>query len=315
MVESDDANNSLTEEMVDYQTISLEAPINNTVDLMGTSFEVVQDQIIPGQEIDLGFTVQNEGMAAADPFAIDMYLSQDANIDPEKDFHLGTYDIRDGLDGKEDTGLKSVRYIAPEVEDSFWGDEDGTYYAGMVIDSANDIVESDKDNNSNLGSGLDYASTEVTGLEEIADLTTSSFDVMAETIDTGSTFEVSYEISNAGTASADMFSGGFFIFNEDYLLNHDALDVKDAPKAYFLAGNRSDALINLEANESTGTMTTQLVMPEDWDGFATGSGDYYIGFAADPYGDVAESNETNNSLLGMDIDYQKVYINVVPTDI
>ena len=315
VVESNDANNSLTGEMVDYQSISLEVPNNNTVDLMGTSFEVVQDQIVPGQEIDLGFTVKNEGMAAADPFAINMYLSQDANIDPEEDFYLGTYDIRDGLDGKEDTGLKSIRYMTPEAADSFWGEADDTYYAGMVIDSANDIVESDEDNNSNLGSGFDYASTHVTGLEEIADLTTSSFNVMAETIDTGSTFEVSYEITNTGTASADMFGAGFFIFHEDYLLDHDALNVKDVPKVYFSAGNRSDALIDLEANESTGMMTTELVMPEDWDGFATGSGDYYIGFAADPYNEIAESSETNNSLLGMDIDYQKVSINVVPTDI
>ena len=315
VVESNDANNSLTEEMVDYQTISLKAPNNNTVDLAGTNFKVVQDQIVPGQEIDLDFTVKNKGMAAADPFYIDMYLSQDANIDPEEDFRLGTYNIKNGLDGQNDSGPKSVSYIAPEVENSFWGDEDGTYYAGMVIDPADRIIESDESNNSNSANNVDYASTRVTGLEEIADLETSSFNVTPKTIDTGSTFEVSYEITNAGTASADMFSAGFFIFNKDYLMNHDALDVKDAPKAYFLAGNRSDGLISLEAGESTGTMTTELVMPQDWGGFATGSDDYYIGFAADPYGEVAESNEMNNSLLGMDVDYQEVSVNVAATDI
>ena len=315
VVESNDINNSLTGETVDYQTISLEAPNNNTVDLTGTSFEVVQDQIVPGQDFDLGFTVKNEGMAAADSFSINMYLSQDANIDPKEDFHLGTYDVKNGLDGKEDTELKSVRYIAPEAENSFWGNEDGTYYAGMVIDPANEIVETNEDNNSNLGNNLDYASTHITGLEEIADLTTNNFNVMADTIDTGSTFEVSYEIANAGTASADMFGVGFFIFHEDYLTNNDVLNVEDAPKVYFLTGDRSDALISLEAGKSTGTMTTELVMPEEWDGFATGSGDYYIGLAADPYGEVAESSETNNSLVGMDIDYQKVFIDVVSTDI
>lgn len=315
VVESNDANNSLTEETVDYQKIALEAPNNNTVDLVGTSFEVVQDEIVPGQDIDLGFVVKNEGMTTADPFSVDMYLSKDANIDPEEDYKLGTYDVKNELNGKEDNGLKSVRYIAPELEDDFWGDEDGTYYAGMIIDPDNAIVETNETNNSNSGSGLDYASTNVTGLEDIADLTTTSFGVMADTIDTGSKFKVSYEITNNGTASADMFGAGFFIFNEDYLTNHNALDVEDAPKAYFLAGNRADTLMNLEADRSTGMMTTELVMPEDWDGFAAGSGDYYIGFAADPYSQIAESNEMNNSLLGMDIDYQKVSINVAHTDV
>ena len=315
VVESSDANNSLTAETVDYQKIALEAPDNDTVDLVGTSFGVVEDQIVPGQEFNLDFNVKNEGMATADPFSVDMYLSKDANIDPEEDYKLGTYDVKSELLGKQDNGLKSVRYIAPEMEDDFWGDEDGTYYTGMVIDPDNHVVETNEDNNSNYGSGLDHTSTHVTGLEGIADLTTTGFGIMADNIDTGSKFKVSYEITNSGTASADMFGAGFFIFNEDYLTNHDALNVEDAPKAYFLAGNRADALINLEADQSTGMMTTELVMPEDWDGFAAGSGDYYIGFAADPYNQITESNEMNNSLLGMDIDYQKVYINVGSADL
>lgn len=315
VVESSDVNNSLTNEMSDYQKITLEAPNDDTVDLAGTHFEVVQDQIVPGQEFDLGFTVANEGLAMAESFSIDMYLSQDANINPEEDKYLGTYNITDGLEGSKDTGLKSVRYIAPDVEDAFWGDEDGTYYAGMVIDPANDIAESNEDNNSNLGMDMDSGSTNVTGLEDIADLKTSGFSVMAETIDTGSAFEVSYEIMNDGTDSAELFGAGFFIFTEDYLMNHDELAIEDAPQVYFLPGNETDALINLEAGATTGTVTTELVMPEEWAGFAGGSGDYYVGFAADPYGDIAESNEMNNSLVGEDIDYQKVAVNVVPMDI
>ena len=238
-------------------------------------------------------------------------LSQDATINPEEDFYLGTYDIRDGLDGNANTDLKSIEYTAPELADAFWGDEDGMYYAGMVIDPADVIAESNEENNSNLGMNLDHASANVTGLEEIADLATNGFDVIPETIDTGATFEVSYEIINNGTESAELTGAGFFIFNEDYLMNHDALSVEDVPKAYFLGGNREDAIINLEAGKATGTVTTELVMPEDWDGFAAGSGDYYVGFAADPYGEIAESNEMNNSLTGLDIDYQQVSVNVI----
>jgi len=315
VVESSDINNSLTKAGIDYQAIALEAPIDNTVDLVGTYFEVVQDQIVPGQKFDLGFTVKNEGLATTNPFVFDLYLSQDENISAEEDFRLGSYDIRDGLDGEEDTGIKSFRYTAPDGEEAFWDGGDGTYYAGMIIDPNDDIVESNEDNNSEQGMGLDYGSTEVTGLEKIAELEAKSFDVKSENIEVGSDFEVSYEILNNGTESADLFGAGFFIFDEDYLMNSDALSIDDVPQAYFLNGDRANATISLEAGESTGMMTTTLTMPENWAGFAGGSGDYYIGLATDVYGDIAESNEMNNSLIGMDTDYQMVTINMPSMDI
>lgn len=313
--ESSDVNNSLRGEMVDYQRIYLEAPKNDTVDLLGTHLEVVQDQIAPGHEFDLGFTVKNDGLAAAHPFSIDMYLSEDAHISPEEDLFLGVYDIRDGLEGMEDSGLRSVRYVAPDASDDFWGDEDGTYYAGMVIDPDNDIAESDEHNNSNVGKGIDFASTHVTGLETSADLKTVSFDVKSETIDTGSSYEVSYEIMNDGSESTGRFGAGFFVFTEEYLMNNDDLDIEDVPQVSFSAGNIADATLDLDAGVSTGMVTTELTMPEDWGGFASGSGYYYVGFAADPYGDITESNEMNNSLNGVGIDYERVFINVDSMDV
>ena len=316
VVESSDINNSLTEEMVDYQKISLEAPVNNTVDLVGTHFEVVQDQIVPGQQFDLGFTVANKGMAEVDPFYFELYLSQDEDINPEEDYYLGRYDIRDGLPGNDDIGLKSSRYTAPDAENPFWGEGDGAYYAGMIIDPANDIVETNEDNNSNVGDGLDYAQTSVTGLGTVADLKTNgSFNVVPEPIDTGATFEVTYDIFNEGTESADLFAAGFFIFTEDYLMNNNALSVEDVPQVYFLQGDREDSVISLDPATGTGVVTTELTMPTDWDGFALGSGEYYIGVAADVYDDIVESDEMNNSLVGEFIDYEKVNINVTPTDI
>ncbi|MDJ0590726.1 MAG: CARDB domain-containing protein [Pleurocapsa sp. MO_226.B13] len=316
VVESSDINNSLTEEMVDYQKITLEAPVNNTVDLVGTHFEVVQDQIVPGQQFDLGFTVANEGMAEVDPFYFELYLSQDEDINPEEDYYLGRYDIRDGLPGNDDIGLKSSRYTAPDAENPFWGEGDGAYYAGMIIDPANDIVETNEDNNSNVGDGLDYAQTSVTGLGTVADLKTNgSFNVVPETIDTGATFEVTYDIFNEGTESADLFAAGFFIFTEDYLMNNDALSVEDVPQVYFIQGDREDLAISLDPATGTGVVTTELTMPTDWDGFALGSGEYYIGVAADVYDDIVESDEMNNSLVGEFIDYEKVNINVTSTDI
>lgn len=319
VVESNDTNNSLTGEMVDFQKVALEAPNLDTVDLVGTHFEVVQDQILPGEQFDLGFTIENQGLGEADPFYFDLYLSQDENISAEEDFYLGRYDIRTGLGGGSDIGLKSSRYTAPEADDPFWSEGNGTYYAGMIIDPANDIAETDETNNSNVGEDLDYASTYANGLGELADLKTNGFQVTQNTINAGDTFDVTYDVFNEGEASADLFGVGFFLFTEDYLLNRDALSVEDIPQVYFWAGDREDAAISLEPATGTGSiaqgngMTTELAMPTNWAGFAGGSGNYYIGFAADPYGDIIESDETNNSLTAPFVDYEQVYINVNDT--
>ena len=259
-------------------------------------------------------------MGSVDRFYYELYLSQDANIDPEEDVYLGRYDIRDGLDGMEDTNLdgdipRSIRYTAPEADDPFWSEGDGAYYAGMVIDPANDVVESNEDNNSNVGKGLDYAQTYVTGLGTVADLKTNgSFNVEPDTINTGDEFEVTYDIFNEGTKGADLFAAGFYLFTEDYLMNNDALSIDDQPQVYFLQGDRDDSAISLDPATGTGVVTTTLTMPSDWDAFALGSGEYYVGVAADPYNDIVESDETNNSLMGEFIDYEKVTINVA-TDI
>lgn len=310
VVESNDTNNSLTGEMVDFQKVTLEAPVLNTVDLLGTHFEVVDDQIVPGQQFDLGFTIENQGLADADPFSFDLYLSQDANISAEEDIYLGKYNVRDGLAAQSDTGLKSSRYTAPDADNAFWAEGNGTYYAGMIIDPANDLAETNEENNSNLGKNLDYASAYVTGLGEVADLKTNGFKVTQNTINTGDNFEVTYDVFNEGTASAEFFGVGFFLFTEDYLLNHDALSTEDIPQVYFFQGDREDASISLDPATGTGRVTTELSMPTNWDGFAGGSGNYYLGFAADPYSDIVESDETNNSLVGQFIDYEQVTINI-----
>ena len=314
VVETDDSNNSFTEVGQDYQKVSInnaptnDAPTNDGVDLVGTHFEVVQDQITPGELFDLGFTVANEGTGEATPFSFDLYLSSDETITAE-DTKIGTYDIVENVAGGADTGLKSSRYRAPAADDALWNG-DGKYYAGMIINPEQDIVETNTANNSNVGENLDYASTQVMGLDSVGDLKAESLTLSSQSITAGTTFEATYEISNAGEAPADMFAAGFYVFTEDYLGSNDSLNMEDIPEAYFIQGDQASSLISLNAGEST-TMTTELTMPSDWDGFSAGSGDYYVGLAVDPFGDVAESDETNNSLNGENMDYVKVNVDVV----
>lgn len=100
------------------------------------------------------------------------------------------------------------------------------------------------------------------------------------------------------------------LFNKDYLNNSDRLALEDVPEAYFLSGDRDSASIDLEDNSSTGTMTTTLELPTDWQGLS-GSGNYYLGMAADIYNDVAESDKLNNNLNGEIVDYEQVFIDVI----
>jgi subtilase family serine protease len=312
VVESSDANNSLTGEMVDYQKVRLDAPVDNTVDLVGSHFDIVQDQVIPGQEFDLAFTIANQGLASADTFEFDLYLSADANISADEDYYLGSYRIPDSLAGESDSGIRSSRYTAPAADHPFWSKGDGQYFAGMIIDPKNDILETDENNNSNQGLNLDSVETNVTGLDKLADLKPSgNFDVKTDTLNPGDTVEVQYQIANDGNVGADLFAAGFYIFTEDYLTNHDELSIEDVPEVYYLQGDRASSLISLKAGTDTGVMTTQLTLPTNWEGFNTGNNEYYIGVAADAYGDIVESDELNNSLNGALIDYEKVTINVI----
>ncbi|MGL5796531.1 MAG: CARDB domain-containing protein, partial [Waterburya sp.] len=311
VVESSEINNSLTGEMKDYQKVTLDIPVDNTVDLVGKTFDIVPDQISPGQEFDLDLTIANQGETSSESFEFELYLSADANISADEDYYLGSYKVEDGMAAQSNSGLKSLRYQAPAADHPFWSKGDGQYFTGMIIDPKNDIVETNETNNSNQGLGLDTVETNVIGLDAIADLKTSGkFNVQANTLKTGATCEVEYQISNDGNAKADLFAAGFYIFTEDYLTNHDNLSIEDVPEVYFLQGDRASSLISLEPGANTGVMTTELTIPTDWEGF-TGSGEYYIGVAADPYGDIVESDELNNSLNGSLIDYEKVTINVI----
>lgn len=311
VVEPDDSNNSFTEVGQDYQKVSIDnAPINNNdgVDLVGTHFEVVQNQITPGELFDLGFTVENAGMGAADPFSFDLYLSADETITAE-DTKIGTYDINNSLAGGADTGIKSSVYRAPDADAALW-DGDGKYYAGMIINPNEDIAETNTANNSNVGEGLDSASTMAMGLDPVGDLKAESLTLDSQSITAGTTFEATYEISNEGEAPADMFAAGFYVFTADYLGSNDSLNIEDVPEAYFMQGDQASSLISLDAGESA-TMTTELTMPSNWDGFSAGSGEYYVGLAVDPFDDVVEGDEMNNSLNGMNMDYVQVNVDVV----
>jgi subtilase family serine protease len=295
VVERSDANNSLTGETKDYQKISLDAPVDNTVDLVGTHFNIAQDQILPGQTLDLGFTIANKGLAKAQNVKIDLYISQDENISADEDYYLGTYDIAE-IAGERDCGLKNYSYQTPDADNPLWSKGNGAYHVGMVIDPDNNIVETDETNNKNLGKDLDRSPVNVVGLGELPDLVVNSVNLNQENIQPGDTVEVQYQIANQGTETAELFAAGFYLVKKDYVVDSDGLSIDDVPEVYFFQGDRESSLLTLEPGTNTGVLTTEITLPTEWEGFDPNGGEYYIAVAADPYNDVLENEELNNSL-------------------
>ncbi|WP_158441900.1 CARDB domain-containing protein [Pleurocapsa sp. PCC 7319] len=306
VTEGDENNNSNNIADQDYQTVSIAAPDNTgAVDLEGSYFELGTDEIEAGGEVDLSFEVANKDIGHVGTFDIDLYLSHDENISADEDYYLGTYTIVDGIIGQTDTGVKSFTYHAPEAGDPFWQGGDAPYYAGMIIDPENLVAETDETNNSNFGEGLDFAST-----PKVADLMSKSLEIVGDTdtFSAGDTIEVQYEIMNEGTGAAEDFAAGFYLFDDEYATSNEELSIDDVPEVFFLQGDQASSLISLEAGESTGMVTTELTLPQEWDGYLNASGGLNLGVAADPYQDVDESNELNNSLNGAGVDYQEIFI-------
>ncbi len=321
--ETNEVNNSGQNAGLDYTSINV---INtgfdgssDPADLVITSFEVPED-VTAGETVTVEYKVTNQGDSTADDFATGFYLFTEDYLGSNDSLSLEDVPGVFFLQGDRESTLMSLEagdsatmtteLTIPEEWKGFTGP--GDYYLGAEADAYDDVAENDETNNSLTEEMVDYQKVAIDNAPEAtADLLTgATFEVGADTISPGSTFEVTYEIENKGNASADDFAAGFYVFTGDYLTNHDELSIGDVPEVFFLQGDRESTLISLEASKST-TMTTELTLPENWAGFAAGSGEYYVGVAADPYGDVAESDETNNSLNGLDIDYAKVNVDVI----
>ena len=304
--ESNESNNSNRGIGVDLDTV--DAVEFGDSDLVGLQTRVGKPEVAAGSYIDLSFAVANVSPdEIANPFSVDIYLSKDTKIS-EDDAKLSTYDIKDIVNPNGYTEDKKYSYQVPPKDHLFWKSGDGKYNILLDVDSKDEVSETNEVNNSGQNAGLDYTAINVINTGVVVaqpDLAVTDFKVQ-NNVAAGETVTVEYEITNQGDSTADDFSTGFYLFTKDYLASNDSLSLEDDPGVMFLQGDRESTLMSLKTGES-GTMTTQLTIPEKWEGF-TGSGDYYLGAEADVYDDFAESDETNNSLTELDVDYQKVSI-------
>ncbi|MEM8830773.1 MAG: CARDB domain-containing protein, partial [Cyanobacteria bacterium P01_G01_bin.19] len=262
------------------------------IDLTGQSFNIAQSIIDKGQSLTLDFSVINSGDEEVAPFSFDIYISQDDEI-TEDDYKLGYYDIITSLEGGESSGNKSFTYKTPDQDSSFWEDLDGSYKVGIIIDPDNEIAESNEDNNSNVGLGIDYDMIEVGHFDQQAELVGSMVSVADPDITPKDNIDLSFIVDNQSSAMANPYSIDIYLSpglnaGFDDAVRIGIYDIRDVT-----AGNGD-----------TGVKKFSYKTPNaDHPVWGKGDGTYYIALDIDSKDEVSETNEGNNSGQGEGLDY------------
>ena len=133
---------------------------NQTSDLSGSLFDVVNEPLIAGDNFEVKFEVENLEQRDAEQFEVKFYLSNNDWITVD-DYFLGRYTV-ENLPGNNNTGELIANLILPDINDEFWSG-DGTYYIGMLVDADDDVSETDELNNDNQDIWINYDDVEITG--------------------------------------------------------------------------------------------------------------------------------------------------------
>jgi hypothetical protein len=123
-------------------------------DLVGSAFDVTGGQPLPAGQISVTMTIKNLNgiwfLDDAGPFQAQVFLSPDNTIGDAGDIDIGTALFQNLGAGQSIT--RTINVSVPAT-DPFMNDND--YRIGIVVDSADQVAESNENNNSNQGNGKD----------------------------------------------------------------------------------------------------------------------------------------------------------------
>lgn len=285
------SNNANQQEFFDSQVVEVENP--EWVDLKGFNFNVKQESIFdsfnPGQTIDVEYGIDNaEVNLVEQDFDVSFYISTDPIID-RTDTFLGKTRV------EEDTDLVgSTQLILPGEDAELWTVDTERLFVGMVVDSENEIIEIDEENNSNQGELVDYDGTG--GFldefkEPLPDLVMESFRINSdmEEIENGN-IDLEFAIANINQATSTPFSIEFYISDNNYISTDDF-----KIGSYNVAGDFA---------ASTGTVNQSLEIPDITSGLwnTKGNGTYHVGAIIDVNQEVQEFKKSNNANFGYSFD-------------
>ncbi|MBD2517342.1 S8 family serine peptidase [Nostoc sp. FACHB-973] len=255
-----DANNELTESNennnVTAKAITITAP-----DL------VIQNASAPasasiGTTIQVSYQVKNQGNGTAGVFSTYFYLSKDQSLSND-DAYLGSdlinnFDLRPGSVSSESTSFSLPSKLAV-----------GNYYLLYKVDGSS--LERESNENNNL-----VAKAITITAPDLVIVNTSAPTSAA----IGTKLEFTYEIKNQGNGNAGTSKTGYSLSRDTILGNDDDISI----------GYDSVAIPSLAPSatfsKSISWTIDTIIAP----------GQYYLMFKADGLGNVAESNESNNSV-------------------
>ncbi|APZ92599.1 CARDB domain-containing protein [Fuerstiella marisgermanici] len=121
---------------------------------------------------------------------------------------------------------------------------------------------------------------------KLPDLSGKFFQASTAAVQPGETISVVYEIQNEGESRADSFKVNFYV-SDDGLITPDDILLHTAN------------ISGLDAEGSTGRRTAPLTLPAD---FSSLDDFFTIGMLVDAADDISESDESNNSNVGVGLD-------------
>ncbi|MEP0545591.1 MAG: CARDB domain-containing protein [Rhodothermales bacterium] len=234
-------------------------------DLVVTNASVEPMTADAGAEVEVSYTIANEGGEEAGESQVAFYFSTDRFLS-SNDVLAEREDVDDlDADGSEDSDSDIT------VPNSL---DPGDYFLLVVADEQNDVAESTENNNT-----FDVPFT-VTGGggggDGDADLDVTSASVSPSSAEVGEDVQVSYTIANDGDEQAGSFTLAFY-FSTNRSLGSSDVAAESISVDEVDAGDSEDGEV-------------EFAVPSSLD-----PGDYFLLVVADDGNDVTESDESNNT--------------------
>ncbi|MAK78170.1 MAG: hypothetical protein CL992_02730, partial [Euryarchaeota archaeon] len=233
-------------------------------DLEAYSVSTMSSSAAMGDTITVSYRVNNLGTDNSGSFKWELYLSTDSTI-TTSDTLVDEFSLSSITAGSYRSGHENNVAIPTGISS-------GYYYLGMIADSRDDVSELDETNN------IDASSSRIR-IDEPAELV-PSIPSGPSTALAGQQVSISWRIDNDGDVSSGSFKW------EMYLSTDSTITTSDTK----LGSTQQTSSIS-GGSYRTGTYSPTLPSTLQ-------KGTYYFGIIVDTSDQVAESDETNNILLG-----------------
>ena len=217
---------------------------------------------------DIWWDILNSGPVSAGEFHVDFYASVDESLATTADNYFLGYAVVPGAPPWTSVNVQLPLLRFPLIPE-------GSYYVGVIIDSLDQVAESNEFNNT----GMDRDTDKLLQVTHEADLSSSGVALTSSgyapaTVTAGDRWHAWWNVTNTGSASV----GSFFV--ELYAGN-------DPGSMDWLLGRTW--VPSLAANSTTRIDLSLFAFP------GIPAGEYYVNTQIDPGNNVQEQNKNNNS--------------------